>query len=375
MDIDFLEPYYGANSLTKVLSSALATLGVTDYDNELNLPKAKHVVVFLVDGLGTKQLKNLKGHARFIHSQELHTIRAVTPSTTACSLSSLGTGKTPGEHGLVGYDVLDPGQHKVVNMLSTWDKNIDVATWQPYPSLLAIAKAKGIKSYSVGDKKFAKTELTTAILSGSEYLPAQNMVKVIEQVVSSTQSSKATLTYAYWNKLDHIGHGKGWSSSKYAQALEELDKAVSTITKQLTEDSLLILTADHGMVDIEPKHQIILNDYPDVMDYVTNTAGEPRFTYLYCTESDTQKIYKKCVVNFAEAALVLTRDEAIEKGYFGKIRPEVIARIGNIILAAKADYTFFDIERVGLGPLSMVGHHGSLTAAEQEIPLMIVKGV
>ncbi|BAS12788.1 type I phosphodiesterase/nucleotide pyrophosphatase [Arthrobacter sp. Hiyo8] len=125
-------PLYGSKSIAEVFTSAAASMGLPGFDNKLHLPASQRVCVVLADGLGRNLLKQKAAHTPFLRSIANSGQGAVPvwldsafPSTTASSLASLGTGRTPGEHGMVGYDVLDPAQDKVVNLLGNWDAGVD----------------------------------------------------------------------------------------------------------------------------------------------------------------------------------------------------------------------------------------------------------
>ena len=124
---------YGSRSVADVLSSAAAAIGVPDVSNTLGLPKAQRYVVVLVDGLGSQLLSEYSGYAPTLRkAQALGDLDAAFPTTTSVSLSSLGTGLPPGQHGMLGYDVVDPAQDRVVNMLGQWNPQIDPEVWQPH---------------------------------------------------------------------------------------------------------------------------------------------------------------------------------------------------------------------------------------------------
>ena len=123
--------------LAEVLASS-ARPRVPGFANTLKLPAARRVCVVMVDGLGRSLLKQRSGHAP-VPARSLQdsgrTLTAAFPTTTAASLASLGTGLPPGQHGMVGYDVLDPAQDKVVNLLGNWDPGVDPRRWQPFPTV------------------------------------------------------------------------------------------------------------------------------------------------------------------------------------------------------------------------------------------------
>jgi hypothetical protein len=144
----FLEPAYGGRSLADVLPSVSVALGVTGTGRDgpaLALPDAAAYVVFLVDGLGADLLAAHAHAAPYLSSLLTPdtTGTAGVPSTTATSLTSLGTGLTPGGHGVVGFTSRVPGSDRLLNALF-WDKDVDPLQWQPHPTGFQTLAAAGV---------------------------------------------------------------------------------------------------------------------------------------------------------------------------------------------------------------------------------------
>ena len=131
-------PADSAGRLAAVLDSSLAS--IAGEPNALSLPRGPAVVV-LADGLGAANIQQRAGHARYLASRlaKRDVIRTVFPSTTAAALASLTTGRMPGEHGLVGYRVLDAAGDRVVNQLNGWDDRMRPESWQRVPTLFETA--------------------------------------------------------------------------------------------------------------------------------------------------------------------------------------------------------------------------------------------
>ena len=136
-------PAFGQRSIAEVLTSAAASLGRGRVrPTRWACRRRQRVCVVLADGLGRNLLKQKSAHTPFLRSVMQRGqgdvpvwLDSTFPSTTAAALASFGTGLAPGQHGMVGYDVLDPDQDKVVNMLGNWDAGVDPLTWQPFPTV------------------------------------------------------------------------------------------------------------------------------------------------------------------------------------------------------------------------------------------------
>ena len=378
-------PVYGRNTVAEVFTSSAAALGVPGFSNSLNVPPAKRICVVLVDGLGKALLKQRAAHAPFLRSvlqraansgpdhAHQQTLNAAFPSTTATSLTSLGTGVAPGQHGMVGYDVLDPGQDKVVNLLGNWDPGVDPQTWQPFPTVFE--KLDGIvPCATVSLPKFAASPMTRAALRGGTFVGASTPHARTEAAAELLAANQQLLLYFYWSELDKAGHGHGTDSERWEHQLEELDAAMKRLATQLPADTVILLTADHGMVDVAERWRIDYSAEPELTAGVRHTAGEPRMVHLYL-EPDADVAHRASLVGswlrrYGSKAWVLTREQAVRAGFFGPVRPEVLPRIGDVLIAAREPVAFFDSRRVQPAALSVVGQHGSLTRGEREVPLL-----
>jgi Type I phosphodiesterase / nucleotide pyrophosphatase len=374
-------PGYGRSSIAEVLPSCAAALGIPGYRNALNLPAAQRICVVLVDGLGKALLKQRIAHAPYLRAaiadsgsaQHTQTLTSAFPSTTVTSLASLGTGVAPGQHGMVGYDVLDPDQDKVVNLLGGWDPAIDPRAWQPFPTMFE-QLAGIVPTVTVSLPKFAESPMTVAALRGSEFLPASTPHARTEAAARAMAENESMLMYFYWSELDKAGHGSGSQSARWEHQLEELDAALRRLSRELPADTLLLLTADHGMVDVPEQFRIDYSAEPALLDGVRHTAGEPRLVQLYLEpdggEGAQDRLVQAWQDRYGASAWVLTRNQAVDAGWFGAVRPEVLPRIGDVLIAAREPVAFYDTRRVPATALEVVGQHGSLTRAEREVPLL-----
>lgn len=368
-------PDYGRSTIAEVFTSSAAALGLPGFSNALGLPSARKVCVVLVDGLGAGLLRKRSGHAPFLRQflDSSRKLGSVFPSTTAAALASLGTGLAPGQHGLVGYDVLDPQQGKVVNMLGGWDAAVQPGRWQPHPTVFERVAAD-VPVTSVGLSRFDGSGLTRAALRGGTYVAGSTPQARIQAACRALSATDEALVYLYFNELDKTGHRSGCASPEWGDRLEDLDRTMRSLTAKLPPNTLLLLTADHGMVDVEPAQQVDFSASPALVDGVAHTGGEPRMLHLY-TEPDLPEAgVERLVRSWREAhggrAWVLTRAEAIKAGLFGPVSPEVELRIGDVLVAAREPVAFYDTRRVPASALEVVGQHGSVTRAEREVPLL-----
>ena len=388
-------PRYDGASIANVLSSAASVfrpvaeserapefpdqLGLGDALREAGRPAGpfRNVCVVLVDGLGEELVNRHRGHApTFRRSVNLGPLDAALPSTTAASLAVLGTGQPTGQTGMVGYDVVDPERDVVVNQLSGWDPAVDPVAWQPVPTVFE--RLAGItRSVTVSMPTYEHSALTDAALRGTEFVGAGSTTARVSKAAELLATRTPTFMYLYWGELDQSGHQHGCTSERWLEALEELDLGLKRLAARVGPETLILVTADHGMVDIPEADRVDYSAYPDLVDGVKLTAGEPRMVQLHLQDPADHEAKERLVAawtrQFGDRAWVLDRDELMESGYFGaEVRPGVRKRIGDLIIAARGSLALYDLRRTRSTALSMVGQHGSWTDEERYVPLRVI---
>lgn len=375
-------PDYRGRSLSRLLPSSAAALGLPGWENALGLPRARRVAVVMVDGLGTAHLRRYAGHAPFLKSLQAGPGAAVLtasfPTTTAASLSSLGTGLAPGGHGLVGYDVLDPDRGVVVNQLGGWDRATDPRRWQPHPTVFERIRDSEVEAeaVTVSLPKFRASALTDAALRGSRFEEAGTLHARFQRARQEMHAGPAKLVYLYLNELDRAGHRHGTGSDDWLHALEEIDGALRRFSQQVPPDVLVLVTGDHGMVDVPESGRIDYSDRPELLDGIEHTAGEPRFVQLHFAADASDRVRtatrQAWESSYGTQAWVLDRDQAIRAGWFGTVAAPVRERIGELLIVPFEQIALYDGRRASAAAFEMAGHHGSPTRAEREVPLLTV---
>jgi hypothetical protein len=369
---ELLEPAYGARSLGDVVPAVGAALGVPvlDAPTGLVLPDAPAYVVFLIDGLGSTLLER-HGHAAPYLSALAAGSEAGTagvPSTTATSLTSLGTGLVPGAHGLVGFTSRVPGTDKLLSALF-WDKDVDPVEWQPHPTAFARLQAAGVAVTVVNKREFAGSGLTVAAHRGAEYVGADRVGERIAAAVAAS-AERPSLTYLYDADLDWTGHRYGVASTQWLQQLSSIDSEVEQLREALPASTRLLVVADHGMVDSPPEHRIDVDERLELRDGLVLFGGEARFRHLYCHRGAVADVVSTWSDVLGDAALVLTRDDAIARGWFGPVLPSVLPRLGDVVVASLGDHAVFSSADFHY-ETTLVGLHGSLTREEMLIPILV----
>lgn len=377
-------PEYGTGSLADLLPAVAAGLGVPGVASALELPPADRVCVFLVDGLGWEALRAHPECAPFLTSllpsSRAGSGRPLTagfPATTATSLASVGTGLPPAAHGLAGYKVLDPAGGSVMHQLR-WDPWTDPGTWQPHPTIFQLAHRAGVQTSQVSLPHFEHTPLTQVALSGGTFLGRLDAGERMDLAARRLAGADRALVYTYHAELDATGHRCGVDSAAWREQLATVDALAQRLAERLPPRSALYVTADHGMVDVPPgaEARFDFDEDWELRAGVAQLGGEPRARHVYAVPGAATDVLAVWREVLAGHAWVMSRQEALELGWFGppgrEAEPRVRPRIGDVVVAMTGTAGVV-ASRGEPKESALVGMHGSVTPAEQFVPLLEVR--
>ncbi|MGH3701038.1 MAG: alkaline phosphatase family protein [Pseudonocardiaceae bacterium] len=375
----------GRGSLADVVPSLLAGLGVAGFADRLGLTPARGVCLLLIDGLGWHALRKHPTDAPFLTSltERSTPITAGFPATTAASVASLGTGVPAGQHGIVGYTFATP-EGALINALS-WHTHasgdrVDLRERfvpediQPRSTALERATAAGVRVTLAVPHAHRDTGLNRAALRGAEFQGVHALGDLAVHALAGVSGSERSLCYAYHGDLDLLGHVYGVGSLPWRLQLGHVDRLAATIAEELPPGVQLVVIADHGMVTVPEEGRLDFDTEPALQAGVRMLGGDPRARYLYTEPGATDDVLAAWRAHIGDRAWIRTRDEAIAAGWFGPVVEDRIRdRIGDVIVAARTDIAIVR-SRVTPKQSRLIGHHGSLTTAEQLVPLLVYNG-
>ncbi len=364
--------------LADVVPSVLSAMGVKGFESRI--PIAGDIAgacVLLIDGLGAELLDTYAEDAPALAGLRGQTLQVGFPSTTVAGLAALGTGCQSGEHGLVGltFRLPDVG---VINPLR-WRAHPrgpdlrDAAPpeqVQPRPTTFERAASAGAKVTVVSGAEFADSGLTRAVLRGGRYVGVLAIGDLAARVRDAVVDGG--FCYGYHSQLDLLGHLYGPGSAPWRMQLRQVDRLVESVLDGLPPGGLLAVVADHGMVLVDDV--VDVDECDPLRDGVDDIGGEARARHIYVADGAANDVLATWREVLARRAWVVARDEAIALGWFGeRVSDDVRRRIGDVVAAARGTA---GIVRRKLEPLesSLIGQHGSLTAAEQQVPLLLARG-
>lgn len=358
-------------SLADVFPSCLASLDVDGFDNMLGLRAARSAIIILVDGLGELNLSAYKAHARFLTSSTRRKgiLQTVFPSTTSAALASLTTGSLPGEHGLVGYRVRNPETNILVNQLRELGTVSTPSTWAQRVPLYLAAENAGISTTVISHPRLVSTPLTSVIHAGTTVHGYSSISERFSAAMKFVSGARQQCVLIYISELDEAAHKFGVNSREWTSLLEQLDGACAEFVANLPGDVGVILTADHGIVDVPAHRQVLYGDDPADVEGVSLIGGEPRCLQLYVESPQVHSaVMAHWRTRFGDVAQVYSRDDIIASGHFGAVSSTVADRMGDIFVLATKLIALYDARDDAMIGRAMIGQHGGLSEDEMRIP-------
>lgn len=325
--------------------------------------EADQVVLLVLDGLGWDQLQERTHLAPTLASMTGGPITSVSPTTTSTALTSITTGLTPGEHGVVGYRVAV--DHEVLNILrwATADgdarRRIDPLDFQPNEPFC------GHRPAIVSKAEFATSGFSAAHLDGVRFSPYRVPSTMVVELRDALRAGEP-FVYAYYDGIDKVSHEYGLADH-YDAELAAVDRMVADVLEVLPPGAVLAVTADHGQVDVGER---IIEPHSDVMANVSFQSGEGRFRWLHARPGRTDSLLEAAQAHHADTGWVVTRDQTIDEGWWGaNVTDTARGRLGDVALVAHEPVSYQD--PADTGPYQLIGRHGSLTSAEMYVPLLV----
>ncbi len=375
-----LRDVYAEPTLADVLPSVLSSLGAPGEANRLDIPESDRTVVLLIDGLGWNLLRRNLDAAPFLNGIEGRPIRAGFPTTTATSLASFGTGLPSGRHGITGYvsDVAEAGGP--FNWLR-WQRvgahrdllaQVMPERIQPSPTVFERATAADVIATTVLPREFAGSGLTRAALRGGRFVGTVAYGDLLHSTVHAATAGERTLVYCYLSQIDTLGHVYGPGSDPWVAQLTIVDRFVEDLVAHLGPDVNLLVTADHGMVSVDPPHRVDFDKEPALSSGVVALTGEARCRYVHTEPGRAAGVLSRWRELLGSRAWVGTRDDVAAAGLLGpNPTPAALRRVGDVVMIAHGATA---VVRSEAEPrMSMLaGQHGALTDDELLIPLLQV---
>jgi Type I phosphodiesterase / nucleotide pyrophosphatase len=369
-------PDYQGACIANVVPALLGNAGSDRTDTDwlpMSASHARQVVLLVIDGLGWEQLRARSALAPTLSASEGidRAITSVAPSTTACALTSLTTGSRPCHHGLLGYRLAIDDE--ILNVLR-WTlgsgracdarRTVPAGSFQPRPPFAGSSRPVPV----VSRDEFGGTGFTAAHL-GDSPLKGYKVLSSLPVEVGRLLRGGEDFVYAYYDGIDKVAHGAGLGAL-YDAELRAVDRLVGDLAAELPPGAVLVVTADHGQIDVGPRVEVLGRH---IMSAVQFISGEGRFRWLHARAGAAADLLAMTTECYRDSTWVMGRDQLIESGLFGGPVPdEFLGRLGDVALVPHAPIAFVDPADAGENRLE--SRHGSLTADEMLVPLVALAG-
>jgi len=323
---------------------------------------ADQVVLLVLDGLGWEQLQPRLHQLPSLAAMEGSCITTVAPTTTATALTSIATGTPPGEHGVMGYRVAVG--REILNVLRWTTPRGDAREAIRPESIGSVEPFCHQRPPIVVRAEFQDSGFSEAHLRTSRFVGYRTMSTLAVEV-SRVLRSGEPFVYAYYDGIDKVAHEYGLGEH-YDGELVAVNTMVDHLVGMLPPGAALVITADHGQVDVGEN---VIKPHPEVLSLTDFQSGEGRFRWLHAIPGAVGELADAAKRHHGDVAWVVRREDMISEGWFGpRVTQEAEARLGDVALVAREDVSFDD--PADTGPFHLVGRHGSLTPAEVYVPLL-----
>lgn len=327
---------------------------------------ARQVLLILVDGFGYELMMDHMGHTPTLRRlrSDIRSIHTIVPSTTSAAITAFGTGARPGATNMVGFSVAYGSG--VMNLLAM-EGGPAPTEWQPTPTYFERLAAADVSSAVISPARFAGSGLTGAALRGARHVPAESLSDRVSAALRELRAG-TPVVYLYWSDIDHAGHSSGVGSDAWIGCLEEFDAGLSALLRGLPAGVRTVMTADHGMINVEHSALVDVAATPALREGVRIVAGETRAVHVHAQEGSAADVEARWRDTLGERAWILSRDQMsalIGPGDGASI-------IGDLLVLARGNGGIVDSRTQSASAIAMPGVHGSLTSTEMRIPVIVL---
>jgi predicted AlkP superfamily pyrophosphatase or phosphodiesterase len=406
---EFICPHYTGYSLYNLPASVChwldAPLSNSSPLNKelLDAPKSsiKHIIQIVMDGLGLdwflnylqsgrKYLNGVNAWNDILNNATLAPLTSVVPSTTSTALTTFWTGRSPLEHGILGYELWLKEFGILSNMITLSPASsygdygsLSRSGFQP-TSFLNVSTlgqhlvAHGIQPYGFIPQPISRSGLSSMHLSDTKVMPYKTLSDLwisMEKLIN-TQGNSPTYVYAYYSDLDTLSHQYGPHDERvmleFSLFSQSLGQFIHTLSQNNHEETLLLITADHGFISTPANPDYDLTNHPELLkNLVMFPCGENRLPYLYIHPGKEHLVRSYIEQTWDGKFYTLTVEQALSSGLFGpsKIQSNYQERLGDLIVIPHNEaYWWWAIKK---NPL--LGRHGGLSRQEMLIPLIMIE--
>ena len=338
--------------------------------------KYRNVVFIILDGLGEHILNNVSPDGYF-SKNKVDCLTSVYPSTTTAALTTYYSGKPPYETGWIAWSQYFKEYGRTIDMLSHKEsylgEDLSKAKINVFETLVKYKTVferieevnSNIKAYEIMPKysdRRAKRSIT-----------ADNIDEIVDNIEMLCNNPGEKFIMAYSDNPDGLLHKYGTTSEEVKKFIQDTESKIEKLAKKVSDDTIIIISADHGHKDIENAYSIL--DYPEIMECLYMPVSlESRVVGFFVKEDMKKDFEERFNKIFKDEFLLMSKEEFLDKhllGY-GDKHPKVDDFLGNYI-ALSAASSIIKIESfLGESKSTKKSTHCGLSREEMEVPLIII---
>jgi Type I phosphodiesterase / nucleotide pyrophosphatase len=392
-------PAFFEGVLTGNYSSGLAK----QVSEKMRLDGVKNVVFFLVDGFGYDKWQDYRTKYDVLKLFEeegyVTKIDSVFPSSTPVALNALHNyGQVPAQHGLIDWWLYLKETDQIIATLpfaamgdekmdSLLESGVDPSVILSGMTTYQHFESEGIKSRVFTLKDYAQSVYTKTAYKGCEIFDHKDVSELFSNLHEQLNEPQEapSFNFVYWHAIDAAGHQYGVDSAEHKRAIEDFFVGFDCFLTQANcnDDTLCVVSADHGQINVNPKETMYLDDVEGLYDLLKTSDrgkkilpwGGSRDVFLAVETSKIDEALALLHATIGDNVRLIRLDEALEQGLFGKTdkpHSDIRSRIGDIIVLPKGNRTVW-YRHPGEAPFSLLGHHGGLSSSELEVPFGVLR--
>lgn len=355
--------HYGADATYPTLPELDAALATNP----------RHVALLLIDGAGVIPTDNALPPDSYLRTHRAATVTSIFPSTTTAATTSYYNGMSAYEHGWLGWQLYfkEYASDVTTFMRTSYYTHRPVEGPQPATALMPYETIFD-KIRKIDPAVMLRTIYafeTYAEHSADENLRISEFPELCDRLAQISQKDERGYTIAYWGEPDSSMHEYGVGAPESIRQFKYLDEKIRLLSARLN-DTLLIVTADHGLIN-STSHDI--SKMPDIMDcLVLPPSIEGRAAGFYVKAHKRNAFERAFKARFGNQFLLLSRADVYRTGIFGRGRrhPKFDDFIGDYVACATGD-TSITYNVPELSGHKLIGMHAGLTEDEMLVPVVI----
>lgn len=361
------------NSIVQVPNSIMRHYGAKTHHSTLRLlddvldKNYENVVIMVFDGLGMSILEHNLKEDSFLRKNLRAAVSSVFPPTTTAALTALQSGLEPCEHAWLGWSCYFKEIDKCVDLYSNSDSFIKGGA--PASAEHLAMKYMGYESMAGNISEYAVNDVGLYEVSPFSEYKAMTCEEICSHVVDLCARDGRKLIYAYHFQPDQSIHEKGCSAPEIQSMLSDFDDRLSEACAKL-DDSVVIITADHGLTDIK---RLCIDDYPEILQCLDKHISlESRCISFFIKTGYNEKFENEFKKAFDGKFILFTHKTFLDSHLLGTGRqhPKVGDFIGDYVAVSVSEYALWYKNNEG-EMKNYKGHHAGLSEDEMEVPLII----